>query len=89
MGSVWREAKLPVEFPAKAEGDAEDVVIDVGAVRAPVHDDVPACKCARVAVAPGWDRRRAWQAVPAEGGRVQHIAVVVEDTLWRASHISH
>ena len=72
---------VPIKVPTKAEGDAEEVVIDVGAMRAAVHDDAPTRKAAGVAMPPDRAGAAARQAVPAERRCVQDVAVIVKGSL--------
>lgn len=84
VNAVWRAtqvSRLPVKFPAKLEGDGEEVVISVRAARTPVHNHAPTSKAARMAMSPHRAGSHAGQAMPAKGRRVQHMAVVVEGAL--------
>ena len=75
---------IPVAVPTKAEGDAEEAVIDVGPVRAAMHNDAPAHEATGVVVPAGRADAAARQAVPAERRGVQDVAVVVEGSLHNA-----
>ena len=61
-----------------------------------MHNHTAASKAARMAMPSSWICSHARQAVPAEGRRVQDMAVVVEASLhsvqaccWRSAHLHH